>query len=98
MAQSDKSIYDLISVVEDDDGNAILDDIKPVTEIYQELVGSGVTINLSFHAGIKLSNILNRIQQVMLTEVGTEEDEVNLIDSALTDEELNFLYGIYLIR
>lgn len=96
--QSSRSIYDLITVSEIDDAScpAVLEDIKPVAEIYEELQSSNVTAQLSFHGGIKLSHILNKLGgAINRQELDGEEAE---LDNALTESDRSFLYGVYLIR
>jgi len=91
-----RSIYDLITVSEIDDAAnpVVLEDIKPVAEIYQELQETNVTGLLSFHGGIKLSHILNKLSMAMAEEV---EDTCKL-DDALNEADKSFLYGVYLMR
>jgi hypothetical protein len=98
MAPQQKSIYDLISVVEEEDGTAILEDIKPIAEIYEELRASNVTSLLSFTGGIRLSHILNKLQDALEDYEADEEEAPGALDTVLSDAERSFLYGIYLMR
>ena len=98
MQQSERSIYDLITVVEEEGGTATLEDIKPITEIYKELTSSNVMGLLSFYGGIKLSHILNKLEHALRVIENAEEDETGSIDNVLSDAERSFLYGVYLIR
>lgn len=96
-----KSIYDLIKVVELESGEAQLEDIKTAVEIYNELSSSSVSSLLSFHGGIQLSNILNKLQNAIMDRGGIEEENEEEVESSLddllSDEEKSFLYGIYLL-
>jgi hypothetical protein len=96
------SIYDLISVSEAEAPNSpvILEDIKPIMEIYQELQASNVTSLLSFHAGVKFSHILNKLSTAIAVQPQSEDENADVadLDDALTESERSFIYGIYLIR
>jgi len=97
-----KSIYDLIVVDDaDDKGVVILEDIKPILDIYNELRDSNVVHLLSYAGGIKLSHVLLKLSQAMetqrLAEEGEDEEMVNALDDVLTEEERSFIYGVYLL-
>ena len=94
---AERSIYDLITVIEEDE-LVILEDIKPITEIHEELTSSNVMGLLSFYGGIRLSHILNKLQLALRVIEDAEEDTSGSIDNVLTEAERSFLYGIYLIR
>ena len=96
-------INDLVQTTEVDETTITFDGIKPVVRIYEELAASRVANNLSFTGGIRLSNIISRLQQQILAAGGlTEEalEDAELLEEigdCISDEDKNYLYGIYLM-
>lgn len=96
------NMADLLLVTEEED-RVLLEGIKPVVLIYEELIASNVAHSLSFAGGMQLGRIVNKLQQAILAHGGINEEELEDIElleemgNCLTGEEQDFLYGIYLI-
>ena len=97
------SIFDIVQTDQADENTTIVEGVKSVVVVYEELIASNVTHKLSFSGGLYLSHILAKLQQAIaerggLSEEDMEDDDVlATVASVLEDKEVSYLYGMYLI-